>query len=135
GLGRFDGAGVADGAPAAIVVRAEDAHKDTDKPLYVKALSLVAGTGAGLSDPDYDYTTFPEVAATADDAYRQAGISDPRHELAMAEGHDCLTPTEMVLMEDLGFAARGAAWQEVLAGTFDLGGRSEERRAGKEWRL
>ncbi|TMD92734.1 MAG: acetyl-CoA acetyltransferase, partial [Chloroflexi bacterium] len=41
-LGVFDCADVADGAAAAIVVRAEDAHKYTDKPLYVKALSLVA---------------------------------------------------------------------------------------------
>jgi len=121
-LSVFDCAGVADGAAAAIVVRAEDAHKYTDKPLYVKALSLVAGTGAGLSDPDYDYTTFPEVAATAEDAYRQAGVTDPRHELAMAEVHDCFTPTELVLMEDLGFSERGSAWKEELAGTFELDG-------------
>ena len=40
----------------------------------------------------------------------------------MAEVHDCFTPTELVLMEDLGFAARGTAWKEVLAGTFDLDG-------------
>ena len=40
----------------------------------------------------------------------------------MAEVHDCFTPTELVLMEDLGFAARGTAWKEVLAGTFDLEG-------------
>ncbi|TMK45944.1 MAG: acetyl-CoA acetyltransferase, partial [Actinobacteria bacterium] len=121
-LGVFDCAGVGDGAAAAIVVRAEDAHRYTDKPLYVKALSLVAGTGSGLSDPEYDYTTFPEVAATAEDAYRQAGITDPRHELAMAEVHDCFTPTELVLMEDLGFAERGFGWKEVLAGTYDLDG-------------
>src|SRR3954451_17908204 len=121
-LGVFDCAGVGDGAAAAIVVRAEDAQKYTDKPLYVKALSLVAGTGRRLSDPEYDYTTFPEVAATAEDAYRQAGVTDPRHELAMAEVHDCFTPTEMVLMEDLGFAERGTAWKEVLAGSFDLEG-------------
>ena len=121
-LGVFDCAGVADGAAAAVVVRAEDASRFTDKPIYVKALSLVAGTGSGLSDPDYDYTTFPEVVATAEDAYRQAGVTDPRHELAMAEVHDCFTPTELVLMEDLGFAERGTAWKEVLAGTFDLDG-------------
>src|SRR5438046_10140405 len=121
-LGVFDCAGVGDGAAAAIVVRAEDAHRYTDKPLYVKAVSLVAGTGSRLSDPEYDYTTLPEVAATAEDAYRQAGVTDPRHELAMAEVHDCFTPTEMVLMEDLGFAERGTAWKEVLAGTYDLGG-------------
>jgi acetyl-CoA C-acetyltransferase len=40
----------------------------------------------------------------------------------MAEVHDCFTPTELVLMEDLGFAERGFGWKEVLAGTFDLRG-------------
>jgi hypothetical protein len=40
----------------------------------------------------------------------------------MAEVHDCFTPTELVLMEDLGFAERGKGWKEVLAGTFDLDG-------------
>src|SRR5262249_14880566 len=36
GLSVFDCAGVADGAAAAIVCRADDAHRYTDKPLYVK---------------------------------------------------------------------------------------------------
>jgi acetyl-CoA C-acetyltransferase len=121
-LGVFDCAGVADGSAAAIVVRAEDAPRFTDKPLYIKAMSVVAGNGSGLSDPDYDYTTFPEVVDSAEDAYRQAGITDPRAQLAMAEVHDCFTPTELVLMEDLGFTDRGTAWKEVLAGSFDLAG-------------
>jgi acetyl-CoA C-acetyltransferase len=60
--------------------------------------------------------------ACAADAYAQAGITDPRTELAMAEVHDCFTPTELVLMEDLGFCERGTAWQEILAGRFDLDG-------------
>ena len=121
-LGIFDCSGVSDGSAAAVIVRAEDAHRYTDKPLYVKALSFIAGPAAGPIDPDYDYTTFPEVVASAEDAYHQAGLRDPRAELAMAEVHDCFTPTELVLMEDLGFAARGAAWKEVLAGTYDLDG-------------
>lgn len=121
-LSIFDCAGVADGAAAAIVCRAEDALRYTDTPLYIKALSLVAGNGRPLSDPAYDYTTFPEIVACAADAYAQAGIADPRAELAMAEVHDCFTPTELVLMEDLGFAPRGTAWKEVLAGAFDLHG-------------
>ena len=40
----------------------------------------------------------------------------------MAEVHDCFTPTELVLMEDLGFCDRGTAWKEVLAGAFALDG-------------
>ena len=121
-LGVFDCAGVADGAAAAIVVRASDAHRYCDNPLYIKALSFVAGTGTGTLDPSYDYTTFREVVASATDAYQQAGVTDPRREIAMAEVHDCFTPTELVLTEDLGFAERGMGWKEVMAGTFDLDG-------------
>ncbi len=121
-LGVFDCAGVADGAAAAIVVRAEDAHRYTDSPLYIKALSFVAGNGSGLNDRHYDYTTFPEVAVCAAGAYAQAGVTDPRREILMAEVHDCFTPTELVLMEDLGFSARGEGWQDIEAGVFDLHG-------------
>jgi acetyl-CoA C-acetyltransferase len=121
-LGVLDCAGVADGAAAAIVVRAEDAMRYTDKPLYIKALSFIAGSGSGLVDPSYDYTHFPEVEKCAADAYRQAGVDDPRAAFAMAEVHDCFTPTELVLMEDLGFCARGTAWKEILSGAFDRDG-------------
>jgi acetyl-CoA C-acetyltransferase len=121
-LGVYDCSGVSDGAAAAIVVRAEDARRYTDKPLYVKALSFVAGPAAGLSRSDYDFTTFPEVCASVTEAYRQAGITDPRAELALAEVHDCFTPTELILMEDLGFSERGHGWKDVLSGVFDLDG-------------
>jgi acetyl-CoA C-acetyltransferase len=121
-LGIFDCSGVADGAAAAIIVRAEDAHRYTDRPVYVKALACAAGPAEGPVDPDYDFTTFDEVVASAQDAYRQAGITDPRSELSMAEVHDCFTPTELVLMEDLGFSERGAGWTDVLEGRFDLDG-------------
>jgi acetyl-CoA C-acetyltransferase len=121
-LGVMDCSGVSDGSAAAIIVRTEDAHRYTDKPLYVKALSLAAGPGTGPMNQDYDYTTFEEVTRSAQDAYQQAGVTDPAAEIAMAEVHDCFTPTELVLMEDLGFAERGMAWKEVLAGTFDLEG-------------
>ncbi|MEC9394533.1 MAG: acetyl-CoA acetyltransferase [Actinomycetota bacterium] len=121
-LSVFDCAGVADGAAAAVVVPADRATDYTDAPLYVKALSLVAGDGSGLVDPEFDFTTLPECATAATDAYAQAGITDPRTELAMAEVHDCFTPTELVLMEDLGFSARGEGWRDVLDGTFALGG-------------
>jgi acetyl-CoA C-acetyltransferase len=121
-LSVFDCAGVADGAASAIVVRAEDAHRYTDSPIWVKSLSFVAGNGSGLLDPDYDYTHFPECEWAARDAYAQAGITDPRRELAMAEVHDCFTPTELVLMEDLGFSERGEAWRDCEAGAYDLHG-------------
>jgi acetyl-CoA C-acetyltransferase len=122
-LGVFDCSGVSDGAACALIVRAEDAHQYTDRPIYVKALSMVAGPASGPIDPSYDYTTFEEVSRCAQDAYQQAGVTDPRSEISMAEVHDCFTPTEIVLMEDMGFSERGEAWQDVLDGAFDLDGR------------
>lgn len=122
-LGVFDCSGVSDGAACAVIVRAEDAWKYTDSPMYVKALSLAAGPAMGAADPNYDYTTFPEVVRSARDAYEQAGISVPRSQISMAEVHDCFTPTELVLMEDLGFSDRGQGWKDVITGDFDLDGR------------
>jgi acetyl-CoA C-acetyltransferase len=121
-LGIMDCSGVSDGSAAAIVVRAEDAHKYRADPIYIKALAFAAGPGAGHMDTDYDFTTFQEVVATAADAYRQAGVTDPRREISLAEVHDCFTPTELVLYEDLGFSPRGTAWRDVLDGFFDLEG-------------
>jgi acetyl-CoA C-acetyltransferase len=121
-LGIMDCSGVSDGSAAAIVVRAEDAHQYTQHPIYIKALSFVAGPGEGPLTQDYDFTTFREVVASAADAYKQAGITDPRTQISMAEVHDCFTPTELVLYEDLGFSPRGTAWQDVMSGFFDLEG-------------
>ena len=46
---------------ADVVDRERPAHRYTDHPLYVKALSFVAGPAAGPIDPSYDYTSFREV--------------------------------------------------------------------------
>jgi acetyl-CoA C-acetyltransferase len=83
---------------------------------------MVAGPASGPTDPAYDYTPFPEVARSAQDAFKQAGVTDPRAQISLAEVHDCFTPTEIVLMEDMGFSERGQAWSDVLKGTFDLDG-------------
>ena len=121
-LGVLDCSGVSDGSACALIVRAEDALQYTDRPMYVKGLAMVAGPASGTIDPGYDYATFPEVARCAQDAYQQAGVTDPREQISLAEVHDCFTPTELVLMEDMGFSERGEAWRDELDGTFDLDG-------------
>src|SRR5208337_3772189 len=59
-LGIMDCSGVSDGSAAAIVVRAEDAHKYCKNPIYMKALSFIAGPAEGPLSQDYDFTTFRE---------------------------------------------------------------------------
>jgi acetyl-CoA C-acetyltransferase len=55
-------------------------------------------------------------------AYKEAGISDPRREISIAEVHDCFTCHELILYEDLGFSPRGRAKDDIEAGTFTLAG-------------
>lgn len=121
-LSLLDCGGLSDGAAAAVICRAEDAHKYVTTPVFVKGMGLAVGAGTGLMRSSYEHAEFPEVAASADEAYRQAGVTDPREQIAMAEVHDCFSITELCLMEDLRFAQRGTAWKEILAGTFDLDG-------------
>ncbi|MEV4892157.1 acetyl-CoA acetyltransferase [Nonomuraea sp. NPDC055795] len=121
-LSLLDCGGLADGAAAVVITRTEDARRYTGKPVLVKALALAAGPGTGAMDPGHDFSSFPEAVAAARSAYAQAGIGDPRAELSFAEVHDCFTITEIVLMEDLGFSARGTAWKDMVGGVFDRDG-------------
>ena len=50
-LGVFDCSGVSDGSACALIVRAEDAHQYTDRPMYVKGLAMVSGPASGPIDP------------------------------------------------------------------------------------
>src|SRR5260370_20607176 len=100
-LGIMDCSGVSDGSAAAIVVRAEDASKYCKNPIYIKALSFVAGPAEGPLRQEYDFTTFPEVVATATDAYKPAGNTNPRRQGKRAQGADCFTPGGVVLCEVL----------------------------------
>ena len=72
---------------------------------------------------DYDFTTFPEVVASAAGRL-QAGR---RHRSARSRSAwpRCTTASRRpswCSMEDLGFSPRGTAWKDVLDGRFDCDG-------------
>jgi acetyl-CoA C-acetyltransferase len=121
-LGIMDCSGVADGAACAIICRAEDVHKYTKNPMYVKGITIAAGPGFGERHQDYDYTGVWETRYAAQAAYKEAGIQNPRQEISLAEVHDCFTITELVIYEDLLLSQPGGGWKDVESGFFDLGG-------------
>ncbi len=121
-LGLFDCCGVSDGAAAAIVVPAPDAHKFRPDPVFIKALQICVGPADGLMRTDYDYTHVEETCRAGLAAYAEAGIKKPRQEISMAEVHDCFSITEAVIMEDLQFSPRGKVKEDIDAETFTLQG-------------
>jgi acetyl-CoA C-acetyltransferase len=120
-LGLFDCCGVSDGAACAILARADIAKKFRPDPVYLKALQISIG-GQNTMRDDYDYTHVEETCTAAAAAYREAGITNPREEISLAEVHDCFSITEAVTMEDLGFSPRGKVKEDIESGFFALDG-------------
>jgi acetyl-CoA C-acetyltransferase len=120
-LGLFDCCGVSDGSAAAIVTRADMAKSFRSDPIYVKAMQISASSGQEMLYDD-DWTHVETTLRASRSAYQEAGITNPRDEIGMAEVHDCFSITEAVTMEDLQFSERGKVKDDIEAGFFELTG-------------
>jgi acetyl-CoA C-acetyltransferase len=122
-LGLYDCCGVSDGAACAIVTTPEFARALGRKDLVtVKSLQLAPSNGVEMGHASWDGAHTPTTRLAAARAYAEAGIADPARELDLVEVHDCFSITELVLMEDLGLSADGAAVRDVLDGRYDRDG-------------
>ena len=121
-LGLFDACGVTDGGSAAILCRTEDAKKFKSDYVTIKAFGLSTGPGMGKVRTDYDYTHWEETIRASQQAYKDAGIKDPKKEIGMCEVHDCFSIAEMITYEDLGFCEKGKAKHDIEAGELGLKG-------------
>ncbi|MDY7034655.1 MAG: acetyl-CoA acetyltransferase [Thermodesulfobacteriota bacterium] len=117
-LGLYDCCGVTDGASAAIMCRREDvnvfAKNHKDDYITIKGSGVSVGAGAGKVKEDFDFTSWPETEHAVKEAYKMAGITNPRKELDMAEVHDCFSIAELIASESLGFCGKGRAREELI---------------------
>lgn len=120
-FGLYDCAAQTDGAAAAILTRADLAKSFGKDPVLVKAVSVQAGPNP-QKDPHNDFLRWKPTEMAAKDAYAQAGITDPRKQIQVAQVHDCFTLTELLSYEDLGFCPKGSAKEHIASGVFELGG-------------
>jgi acetyl-CoA C-acetyltransferase len=120
-FGLYDCAAQTDGAAAAILTRADLARNFRDDPVWVKGVTVQAGPNP-QKDPSNDFLSWKPTAMAAQDVYAQAGITNPRKQIQVAQVHDCFTLTELLSYEDLGFCAKGSAKEHIASGVFELGG-------------
>ena len=121
-LGLLDCCGVSDGAAAAVLVRKDMAKNFRPDPVYIKALQIAVGPSAGYMNPKNDWTSVEETFRAGQAAYAEAGVTNPREEITMAEVHDCFSITEAIIYEDLLFSQRGRCKEDIDAGTFEIDG-------------
>jgi len=120
-FGLYDCAAQTDGAAAAILTRRELARSFRDDPVLVKAVTVHAGPNP-QKDPHNDFLAWKPTIWAAEVAYAQAGVTDPRAQIGVAQLHDCFSLTELLSYEDLGFCEKGAAREHIASGTFELTG-------------
>ncbi len=123
-LGLFDCCGVSDGSACAIVTTPEIAKslKKSQDIVKVKALQISVSSGEEDTYTNWDGAHFATTRIAAANAYKEAGIKDPREEISMMEVHDCFSITEFVTMEDLHISPKGKAHEDVMNGFYDLDG-------------
>jgi len=122
-LGLFDCCGVSDGAACAIVTTPDVARGLGKTDLVsVKAIQIAASNGWESQYGEWDGSYVRNTREAARRAYAEAGITDPRTDLSLAEVHDCFSVTELVTMEDLGLSKEGRAPFDILDGHYDRGG-------------
>ena len=107
---------ITDGAAAAILCPAEDAHKYTDSPVYVKA-STQASVTIALHERK-DITTIDSTVHAARKAYKMAGLT-PK-DIDAVEVHDCFSINGLLAIEDLGFVEKGKAGSFVEDGMTEI---------------
>jgi acetyl-CoA acetyltransferase len=118
-LGLFDCCPVSDGAAALVLASPELGRKLTDTPVYVDGVGAASDYLAVQERPDLLGFAASRQAAAA--AFRAADCG-PR-DVSFLEAHDCFTIAELLAVEDLGFAARGAAAELTLSGATRRDGR------------
>jgi acetyl-CoA C-acetyltransferase len=125
---------LSDGA-AAILLATED-WAQTNSPVYRSRPRVsYAATGCGtdtmrLGDRYPHLTNFRAKRHAAQQAYAQAGITNPIQQIDVAELYDSYSGVEIQAVEDLGFVPEGQGGPAVADGLFDLGGKLPVNTSG-----
>ena len=120
-FGLYDCCAQSDGAAAAVLTKRELAKSFRDDYVLVKAVAIALEANP-QNDPSFDFLRWKPTVSAAQQAYAQAGVTNPFKQLDIAQVHDCFTLTELLTYEDLGLCEKGSAKDHIASGTFALDG-------------
>jgi acetyl-CoA C-acetyltransferase len=109
---------ISDGA-CAVILGSEDAAKKSEKPAWIRGMAYYceAENAAHRSMIQSEPLT---IAAAK--VYRQAGITNPRRQIDVAEVQEPYTCFELSYYEGLGFCPSGGAAELMASGATEIGG-------------
>jgi acetyl-CoA C-acetyltransferase len=108
-----------DGACAMVLTDGPGGERAAKPPAWVHGLATRSEPVLFAGRDQIDPRAGRDCAA---DVYKQAGVTDPRRDLDVAELYVPFSWFEPMWLENLGFADRGQGWRLTLDGTTALGG-------------
>jgi acetyl-CoA C-acetyltransferase len=120
-LNLYDCSGITDGAAGLLLMSEEKAREVTDEPTWITGSGQSSMAGNSINNLP-SMSAWPQATVAAENAYEQAGIDDPVHDLDIAEIHDCFSISEIVEYEDLGWVEKGDGGRFIEEGRSELDG-------------
>ena len=118
-LHKLDCSPVSDGCCAVIIAHESVATKFKQKPVWIRGLSFCTDS---FFFGDRDLARSNALAEAANNAYKIAGIKDPKKEIDIVELYDAFTYQELLWLEEMGLADYGKAAKLLEAGKFNMDG-------------
>ena len=112
-----------EGAATVILAAEEAAGRFAKDPVWITGVGASTESGRQAERDDPGRSLFPAVKASADAAYRMAGVEDPRSAIQVAEVYDAFSGVEILLYEELGFCDWGEGARFLEEGGPEMGGR------------
>lgn len=111
---------VSDGACAAILAKEEKAKEISDDPVWIEGVGqCVDAHHLG----DRDLADVRALRKAAKDAYKMAGIKNPKDEIQVAEVYDAFSYQELMWYEGLEFCEEGEGGNMIESGETEMGGK------------
>ncbi|MGQ9674214.1 MAG: thiolase family protein [Chloroflexota bacterium] len=118
-LKRLDCSPTSDGACAIILSNERGLKRFKTRPIWIKGVAYCSDS---YFLGERDLATSPALQKAAEDAYRMAGIKDPKKEIQVAEVADVFSYMELMWYEGLGFCRPGEGGKLVDSEASQLGG-------------
>ena len=110
-----------DGACAIIIATEKKASSFCERPAWIEA-AATRHQQPYIGDIERRLTTMETLRDVASEVYEKAGISNPLHDLDVAEIYEPVTYAELAWYEALGFCERGGAGRLIEQGVTEMDG-------------
>lgn len=110
-----------EGAAAVVVVSEDFAARNGLKPVWISGVGTSHDASSPRIEPEL-LGRMPAISQAAEQAYRMAGITDPRNELDVIELHDLFAGLEVLTYEELNLCAPGRGGDLIDQGVVEMDG-------------